>query len=204
MNEDNKSFDWAQPHRAQKPVKLTEQQVKLNQRLDEIKAQMREAGVFDLFGTTKEVTKLPEILQLDETVLYATSGFVDKGTVLIVVTDKRLVFINSGMFYGTDFREIPFKKINGISYSTGLMLATIAIDNGANTTIIKNVSKQSAPTLVEVIKKQIERTDNISTNKTDLPSFSVADELLKLKSLLDDGILTQDEFDLQKHRILNK
>ena len=32
--------------------------------------------------------------------------------------------------------------------------------------------------------------------------FSVADELLKLKSLLDEGIITEDEFDKQKAKLL--
>lgn len=32
---------------------------------------------------------------------------------------------------------------------------------------------------------------------------SIADELIKLKSLLDDGILNQDEFDKQKEKLLN-
>ena len=34
-------------------------------------------------------------------------------------------------------------------------------------------------------------------------SYSVADELTKLKSLLDDGVLTQKEFDEQKKKVLN-
>ena len=37
--------------------------------------------------------------------------FVDKGTVLVVVTDQRLMFVNHGMIYGTDFREIPFRRL---------------------------------------------------------------------------------------------
>ena len=36
-----------------------------------------------------------------------------------------------------------------------------------------------------------------------MAEFSVADELLKLKNLLDSGVLTQEEFDNQKKRILN-
>jgi len=31
----------------------------------------------------------------------------------------------------------------------------------------------------------------------------IADELIKLKSLLDDGVLAQEEFDTQKARLLN-
>ena len=37
-----------------------------------------------------------------------------------------------------------------------------------------------------------------------MSDFSVADELVKLKDLLDKGILTQEEFEQQKKAILNK
>jgi Short C-terminal domain len=36
------------------------------------------------------------------------------------------------------------------------------------------------------------------------PTTSVADEILKLKKLLDDGILTKEEFEIQKKKILEK
>lgn len=172
-------------------------------RLEEIQQQMAEAGVSDLFGTKKEVQSLPEIMADDEVLLYATSGFVDKGTVLVVVTDQRLIFVNRGMIFGTDFREIPFSKINGVSYSKKLVLANVSIDNGANTTLIKNVNKGTAPIFVDTLKKAInnaEQRKNASVAST--PAASVADELLKLKSLLDAGILTQDEFDDQKAKVL--
>lgn len=36
------------------------------------------------------------------------------------------------------------------------------------------------------------------------PTASVADELTKLKKLLDDGVLTQEEYDQQKQKLLNR
>ena len=96
-----------------------------NQRLAQINEQFIKAGVSDLFGTKKEVKALPELLDEDEIVLYATSGFVDKGTVLVVITDKRLVFVNRGLIYGTDFKEISFDHVNAVSYSKGMVLAKI-------------------------------------------------------------------------------
>lgn len=172
-------------------------------RLIEIKQQMVEAGVSDLFGTKKEVQSLPEIMADDEVLLYATSGFVDKGTVLVVVTDQRLIFVNRGMIFGTDFREIPFSKINGVSYSKKLVFANVSIDNGVNTTLIDNVTKETAPIFVDTLKKAIndaEQQKNAPVVST--PAASVADELLKLKSLLDAGVLTQEEFDAQKAKVL--
>ena len=36
------------------------------------------------------------------------------------------------------------------------------------------------------------------------PVISIADEILKLKKLLDDGVLTKEEFETQKKKILEK
>ena len=41
--------------------------------------------------------------------------------------------------------------------------------------------------------------DKITGSET---SIGIADEIAKLKKLLDDGILTQDEYDQQKSRLL--
>lgn len=45
------------------------------QKLDKILQQMKDAGVSDTFGTKKEIKSLPDILDDNEVVKYATSGF---------------------------------------------------------------------------------------------------------------------------------
>ena len=42
----------------------------------------------------------------------------------------------------------------------------------------------------------------VPENNGTAPAISVADELFKLKQLLDMGVLTQDEFDAQKKKLL--
>lgn len=200
MENNNEEFDWAKPREYEsKKEPLTQEQIAYNTRLEEIKQQMINAGVFDLFGTKKEVKALPELLDINEIVVYATSGFVDKGTVLIVVTDKRLVFINRGMIYGTDFKEIPFDHINAVSYSKGIMLAKISITNGADTTLINNVAKETAPAFVDKLKKAISESHQaVSVSSLD----NSVNNLRNLKQLLDDEIITQEDFDAKKRQIL--
>lgn len=175
-----------------------------NDRMKQIRQQFSEAGVSDLFGTKKEVKALPDLLNDTEVVLYATSGFVDKGTVLIVVTNERLVFINRGLIYGTDFKEIPFKHINAVSYSKGLVLAKISVTNGANVTIIDKVSKATAPIFVQKLKYAISQKEDKQTNVVVDSSSNdgSVNNLINLKGLLDQGIITQEEFDAKKKQIL--
>ena len=43
-----------------------------------------------------------------------------------------------------------------------------------------------------------------ATNSSGGEALSVADELKKMKGLVDDGILSQEEFDEQKAKLMNK
>lgn len=182
---------------------MTEKSYVTYDRMQQIKSQFDDACVSDLFGTKKEVRALPELLSADEVVLYATSGFVTKGTVLVVVTDQRLLFINKGLIYGTDFKEIPFKHINAVSYSKGIALAKVSITNGANVTLIEQVSKNNAPILVQKLKYAIEQQETASTHVTvDNSGDNSVNNLRNLKQLLDDGVITQEDFDAKKKQIL--
>lgn len=179
-------------------------------RMDEIEEQFEAAGITDLFGTKKEVRHLPEILRDDETVLYATSGFESGKTVLVVLTDQRLVFVNNNWTWGSDFKEFPFYHINAVSYSKKMMLANVAITNGANTTIIENVNKDTAPILVDRLRKAMDEYEIKRQLKFMQPSQPVQPQpqtsnlgqIKELKELLDMGAITQEEFDLKKKDIL--
>jgi hypothetical protein len=63
-----------------------------------------------------------------------------------------------------------------------------------------NIFIEDAIQLCEVIPcKEKEENSVIIQN-----NFSVADELKKFKELLDTGVITQEEFDIQKSKLLNK
>ena len=171
-------------------------------RLQEIKSQFSAAGVSDLFGTRKEVNALPDILSPDEIVKYATSGIVDGNTILMVVTNTRVLFIDKGLVYGIKSTEIPLDMINSVNYEMGMLLGSISIVNGAVTTIVKNVVKTTAPQMVDTIKQARTAFMQPTIVTASVVEKSSANELREFKALLDDGILTQEEFDAKKKEIL--
>lgn len=65
--------------------------------------------------------------------------------------------------------------------------------------VIVAVSRSGKKSKMETEKLQVE------VKKMDKPDtvLGVSDELSKLKKLLDEGVITQDEFDIQKKRLLN-
>ena len=66
------------------------------------------------FFTKKELAYLPAILREGEQVIAFTSGLMDGNSWLITLTDKRIIFLDKGMFFGFCIcaftREIRNKK----------------------------------------------------------------------------------------------
>lgn len=175
-----------------------------NARAKRIRDEFDKAGVSDLFGTKKEVKALSSIINDDESVKYATSGLVDGNTVLMVCTNQRIIFIDKGLFYGIKSVEIPLSMVNAISYSKGVVLGKISITNGAQVTKVDSVDKQTAPIMVNAIntaRKELAQS-TIRQTITVSSSPSTVDQLRDLKSLVDDGIITQDDFNEKKKQLL--
>lgn len=174
--------------------------------LETIQQQLKDAGVTDTFGTKKEIKALPDMLFDDEIIQYATSGFVDGNTVLMVCTNTRILFVDKGLVFGIKSTEIPLNMVNGVSYSKGLILGSIAIVNGAVTTKIEQVNKNTAPIMVEKIKQATAMLQQANQQPaTPAPASEQPDlveQLRGLKVLVDEGVLTQEEFDAKKKQVL--
>lgn len=105
--------------------------------------------------------------------------------------------------------NIPTKTMGGnVMWTTlaevkGLKLQQNQITHHARILNADNV--RVAWGTVNGMQKAIRRLANISEQLIDEKAISeVEPELLSMKSLLDKGILTQEEFDTQKRRILSK
>ena len=184
--------------------------------LDEVKAQMEGVGIRDLFGTKREVKELPKILNDDENdvIKYGCSGLADGNTVLAICTNQRVLFIDKGLIYGIRSTEIPLDMVNGVSYKKGLVFGAIAITNGATVTKLENIAKKDAPVMADTIKQQaalykqslhdqaqpqIVTSQSTSSSNVD----QVIEDLYKLKTLVDEGIISQEEFEAKKKQMLN-
>ncbi|MDM5248803.1 MULTISPECIES: DUF4429 domain-containing protein [unclassified Lysinibacillus] len=121
-------------------------------------------------------------------------------------------FINKGGSKGE--KSIPIKSITAIQFkepglTTGYVQfaysgssetkgGTMAAVKDENTiTFVKKELKQ-AREMVDLIESKRQTESTPSKNS----SVSAADEILKMKELLDAGILTQDEFDTKKKQLL--
>lgn len=110
----------------------------------------------DRFFTRKELRHLPEVLMDREQVLAFSSGRMDGNTWLIVLTDRRILFLDKGMFFGVKQATIPLQKVNAVSGKTGVMFGSIEISDGGSTRQIKQVRKQSVLPFTNRVQEAID------------------------------------------------
>lgn len=120
-------------------------------------------------------------------------------------------------FYYKDISGIEYKKpgmINGyfkvvvpgtLSANAGVgMFGTsqqsLADDNTVVLRMFRNVPAESQKLYDIVMKKIAEIRDSENTSAS---TYSQADEISKFKSLLDNGAITQEEYDNKKRQLLN-
>lgn len=94
-------------------------------------------------------------------------------------------------------RDDPFKTVLTIPYHPELeaKLRSILAENLAQTATAEQITETSPVEQPQTVE-QTPQVEQIASN------ISVADELIKLKELLDAGVLTEEEFAIQKQRLL--
>ncbi|HHR6132352.1 TPA: PH domain-containing protein [Providencia alcalifaciens] len=157
-------------------------------------------GVFDIFS------KLPEVLHSEEDVLCVCGGIVSANIWLIIPTNSRVIFLHkkTGLFNRKiDYSSVNYEGINSIDSSSGLGGGKIKINTPGTIYEVGKLQKNSVKPLVDIIlseknkSSQSKHQDNTPSNNDDLLS-----KLEKLGELKEKGILTDDEFQEQKRKLL--
>jgi hypothetical protein len=152
----------------------------------------------------KETAELRSIIADDEEMFALVRGIYNNGRGILVATNKRLIFVDKGFISGLKVEDFGLDKISSIQYETGIVFASIKIMASGNTAKIEYVDKGAARIFCEKVRTKLSETKSNAAPVTIVQSqLDVADQLSKLAKLKDQGILTQDEFDAQKKKLLN-
>ncbi len=117
-----------------------------------------------------------------------------------------------------DSDSLNFKNITGIFVDKHLFGASISIKStGNDSVVIHGFSKKNARLIKEICTYYMTLASRSSPNNSSSDSkayfgdsinrnshFTTADELVKLKNLLDDGAISQKEFDQLKKRLIKR
>lgn len=167
------------------------------------------AKVTNKSGKKRDIRKLGEYLADNETVLTMGGGSTGGHSGLLVATTRRVMFVAEGVI-NHSFEDFPYDRVTSVRTNRGMMLAKIVIHSAGTPRVIENMNKGEAETLAAVIRERIEAHSHTTGHPVQAgpvrppppPTASLATQLRELAELRDAGVLTHDEFDEQKARLL--
>jgi hypothetical protein len=170
--------------------------------LEEVKEQIGHQPAGSKFLGRKEIKELPNILWEDENVERLVQGSYDSGSGVLVATNKRLIFVDKGIGK-LRVEDFPYDKLSSIQYQTGWAGGTITIFASGNKAEIKNVPKDHCKNFADYIRARISPVvESVQTAAPSTGGPDLVDQLERLAKLKEQGILTDEEFAVQKARIL--
>lgn len=155
--------------------------------------------------TKKEFLHFPEIAMPDETPLAVSSGSMDGKTWLIILTNKRVVFLDKGMIYGLKQIAVDLSSISSVGCQTKLLFGLILITAGGKNYSIEYISKKTVVPFTNLVKQAMEEAKHIHVSPVVQQAISSDDMVSKLERLAvlkEKGIITEEEFQDQKAKIL--
>jgi len=175
-------------------------------RLDQIIEQLGHLDGASKFLGRREIRELPSILWEDEDVEKLIQGTYGGSSGVLVATNKRLVFVDKGIAK-LRVEDFPYDKVTSIQYKTGLLMGTITIFASGNRAEIQNVVKESCKDFADYVRARVTSATAHASHPpppatVSEPPIDVLGQLERLGKLREQGILTEEEFSLQKARIL--
>ncbi len=163
-----------------------------------------------IFYTKKEIKYLPEILADGEEIRALTSGFSDNRTVLAVCTNRRILFLDKGMFFGLRQWQMALDRVQSIDGDYVIMFGTIRFWDGAAPINLGMVWAKSIDPFIKATRQAIDEFRQISfreLTQSQQPAHhapvDVASQLERMAKLVDTGHLTMEEFQKQKEKLLS-
>lgn len=173
--------------------------------LEEVKAQIQKQSGISKFLGRREIKELPSILWEDEVIENMIQGTYNNGTGILVATNKRLIFIDKGLIK-LSVEDFPYDKISTLQYKTGILLGNMTVFTSGNRAEIKNLAKNETKPFAEYVRARItQKSDHASVAKQSNPD-STEDKYVKLEriaSLRKQGIISEEEFNIEKTKILS-
>jgi hypothetical protein len=175
---------------------------------EQIKDQINSLNHKYIFYTKKEIKYLPQILVEGEEIRALTSGFNDGRTVLAVCTNRRVLFLDKGMFFGLRQWQMALDRIQAIDGDYTLVFGRIRFWDGAAPLEMTMVLANTIDPFIKETRQAIDDFRKLSFNELTQQSghhgvVDIASQIERLAKLLQSGHLTPEEFQQQKDKLLN-
>lgn len=150
----------------------------------------------------KQIEFIQQRVAKDEEKVIAVC-FKKDGLQQLYVTPKRVYFNEIAGMFSNNEKTIPVATISSVECSSKGLFADVIINTSGARIVVEDVSVAIAQEVARTIEDLKLNSNGPSTSQTSSKDiFDLADEIRELKDLLDDGILTQEEFDAKKKQLL--
>ena len=180
------------------------------QKEERIKAALSKLSGVEKFFGKREINELPRVLWEDELPEAIVQGTYESSHGLLIATNKRVIFLDKGII-SFKMEDFAFDKISSIEFKSGMIWGEIVVYSSGTRSIFKDVYKDKAREFVDYLRARVSGVSEHASVKTvsdKPPTNAVVDDsrvvaLEKLAALKERGVLSAEEFDSEKRRILN-
>lgn len=180
-----------------------------------------------LFGSNRELRRLPEYLHTGENVLSIVTGSRKdmRGRGIIVATNERIIFIWDGWVFREN-QDFPYETISSVEFKTSIFFGNFVMYGKGDETAYNWVGRFAGQRFVKTVRQltsQASREENAHRSQfasQSLPTFnpkntqpghsptSQPDSILKqieeLAVLRDKGHISVDDFENKKQELLSR
>lgn len=167
--------------------------------------------VFEVFWFRK-ISLFAENLRESEHILGGVWCFYRTHWGRLVATETRILFLEQEGIFGSVVESFNYNRINALEMTKGLIFAEMTITSGVATQQVQWVPKFQLTRFVQLVQRMLYDPDGGRANEArhEIPKEEaagdihpdVAMQLERLSQLRQKGILTEDEFETQKMRLL--
>lgn len=128
-----------------------------------------------------------------------TELFSKEVSVVLAATNKRIVLVDKSFV-----KDFDYGDTNSVEGYQGRFFGAITIYVAGNRQDVKHVPNDQAQLVADFIRNKVNelREQSQSASAPAPAPASIADELLKFSELLEKGVISQEEFDAQKAKLL--
>lgn len=164
---------------------------------ERLKKQLIDAGVFDIWFNDEDLAPLIAAVKDEEIIQYAAIGINEHSENVMLVCSNRNLIILKKKHSDEQVEVIDLKQVKSVILKNQLMYGELSLIVGNQSLDINSINKVPAEILADNIKKW----SKIAEGEDD-DFDQQLEQVKKLKELLDQGILTEEEFQAKKKQIL--
>ncbi|MGX1494436.1 SHOCT domain-containing protein [Streptomyces tendae] len=144
-------------------------------------------------GVRHAVRRLPEVLDEGETVEMLATGTYGRGTGVLALTDRRLVFYGHGVLTRT-VEDVPYDRISSVQWTSGLLTGTLAVVSAGGRTEIRQVPRDQGTAFADLLGRRL--------SAPPVSARHITARLGTLDDLRASGAITEQEYQDRRAEIL--